>query len=83
MTLNDYNIIAERKDGMTGVWVNDEKICAMGVRISNGKQPYSSKILVYHHGVYFYGPSLGNRDTLQDRGRATPSENQVPAIVTP
>ena len=33
-TLNDYNIIAERKDGMTGVWVDDEKICAMGVRLS-------------------------------------------------
>lgn len=33
-TLNDYNIIAERKDGMTGVWVEDEKICAMGVRLS-------------------------------------------------
>ena len=34
MTLDDYNIIAERKDGMTGVWVDDEKICAMGVRLS-------------------------------------------------
>ena len=34
MTLNHYNITAERKDGMTGVWVDDEKICAMGVRVS-------------------------------------------------
>ena len=34
MTLDDYNIVAERKDGMTGVWVDDEKICAMGVRLS-------------------------------------------------
>ena len=34
MTLSDYNITAERKDGMTGVWVDDEKICAMGVRLS-------------------------------------------------
>ena len=34
MTLDDYNITAERKDGMTGVWVDDEKICAMGVRLS-------------------------------------------------
>jgi len=34
MTLDDYNIAAERKDGMTGVWVDDEKICAMGVRLS-------------------------------------------------
>ena len=34
MTLNDYNILAKRKDGMTGVWADDEKICAMGVRLS-------------------------------------------------
>ena len=34
MTLNDYNITGKRKDGMTGVWVDDEKICAMGVRLS-------------------------------------------------
>ena len=34
MTLSDYGISAERKDGMTGVWVDDEKICAMGVRLS-------------------------------------------------
>ena len=33
-TLQDYNIIGNRKEGMTGVWVEDEKICAMGVRLS-------------------------------------------------
>ena len=33
-TLNDYNIKAERKKGLTGVWVNDKKIAALGVRIS-------------------------------------------------
>ena len=33
-TLQDFNINAKRKDKMTGVWVNDEKICAMGVRLS-------------------------------------------------
>ena len=33
-TLRDCNIIGNRKDGMTGVWVEDEKICAMGVRLS-------------------------------------------------
>ena len=26
-TLNDYNIKAERKKGLTGVWVNDKKNC--------------------------------------------------------
>ena len=33
-TLFEYNIDSIRKETMTGVWVADEKICAMGVRIS-------------------------------------------------
>jgi len=33
-TLDHYGIAASRKDGLTGVWVNDEKIAALGVRIS-------------------------------------------------
>tara|TARA_B100000579_G_C22802944_1_gene840921 strand:- start:1040 stop:1759 length:720 start_codon:yes stop_codon:yes gene_type:complete len=33
-TLKKYGILAGIKEGMTGVWVDDEKICAMGVRLS-------------------------------------------------
>ena len=33
-TLNKIEILADRKEGLTGVWVDDEKICAMGVRLS-------------------------------------------------
>ena len=33
-TLKDYDIKAERKKGLTGVWVKDKKIAALGVRIS-------------------------------------------------
>lgn len=33
-TCADYDIRAERVDGLTGVWVNDKKICAMGIRCS-------------------------------------------------
>ena len=33
-TLSEYAIISNRKEGMTGVWVDDDKICAMGVRLS-------------------------------------------------
>ena len=33
-TLETYNISSERKDSLPGVWVDDDKICAMGVRIS-------------------------------------------------
>ena len=33
-TLEKYAIHATTKEDLTGVWVNDEKICAMGVRLS-------------------------------------------------
>ncbi|MBC8311431.1 MAG: lipoyl(octanoyl) transferase LipB [Candidatus Marinimicrobia bacterium] len=33
-TLKKIEISADRKDDLTGVWVEDEKICAMGVRLS-------------------------------------------------
>ena len=33
-TLIEFKIAAQRNDGLTGVWVGDEKIAALGVRIS-------------------------------------------------
>ena len=33
-TLNHFGIEGERKEGLTGVWVKDEKIAAFGVRVS-------------------------------------------------
>jgi lipoyl(octanoyl) transferase len=33
-TLDDYGIRAERSDGYTGVWVKNEKIAAIGVKVS-------------------------------------------------
>ncbi|MFN4110727.1 MAG: lipoyl(octanoyl) transferase LipB [Ignavibacteria bacterium] len=33
-TLKDYNVEAYRIPGLTGVWVNDKKICAMGIKVS-------------------------------------------------
>ena len=35
LTLNDYGISAVRKEGFTGVWVGERKICAIGVKISS------------------------------------------------
>jgi lipoyl(octanoyl) transferase len=32
--LESFGIKADVKEGLTGVWVNDEKIAALGVRIS-------------------------------------------------
>lgn len=34
--LGDYGVVAGRKEGLTGVWVGDEKIAAIGVRLSSG-----------------------------------------------
>lgn len=35
LTLDDFGINGgERKEGLTGVWVGDEKVCAIGVRTS-------------------------------------------------
>ena len=33
LTLNDFNIKAQRREGLTGVWVNDEKVASIGVGI--------------------------------------------------
>ena len=33
-TLAEFRVTAERKDGLTGVWVGDEKIAALGVRVT-------------------------------------------------
>ena len=33
-TLAEFMVTAERKEGLTGVWVGDEKIAALGVRVT-------------------------------------------------
>ena len=32
-TLSDYNIQGKRKEGLTGVWVNNQQLCAIGIKI--------------------------------------------------
>jgi lipoyl(octanoyl) transferase len=32
--LNDYDIVASTRGGLTGVWVNDRKIASIGIRVS-------------------------------------------------
>ena len=32
--LNDYDIVASTREGLTGVWVNDRKIASIGIRVS-------------------------------------------------
>jgi len=32
--LKDFSIVSARKEGLTGVWIDDRKICAIGIKIS-------------------------------------------------
>src|SRR5215218_5383846 len=34
--LGDFGLVGERRAGMTGVWVGDHKLAAIGVRVSSG-----------------------------------------------
>ena len=35
-TVGDFGLLGARRDGMTGVWVGDHKVAAIGVRVSSG-----------------------------------------------
>ena len=64
-SLDKFGISADRKDGLTGVWVEDEKIAALGVRISrwvtmHGFALYVNTDLAYYDsiipcGIFDYG----------------------------
>jgi lipoyl(octanoyl) transferase len=66
LTLKDYNITGTRDEEFTGVWIEEEKICAIGVKISrwitmhglafnlNNELKYFDKIIpcgIFHKGV--------------------------------
>ncbi|MFW6158060.1 MAG: lipoyl(octanoyl) transferase LipB [Planctomycetota bacterium] len=50
--LAGYGIDAVRQDGLTGVWVGDEKVCAMGVAIK--------RWITYHGLALNVDPNLGH-----------------------
>ena len=54
-TLSDFDINAELKDGLTGVWIGDEKIGAQGVRISRWVTMHGLAINVNTELKYFDG----------------------------
>lgn len=52
-TCSDYDIEAVRIKGLTGVWVNDEKICAMGLRCSRWVTMHGFALNVHTDLNYF------------------------------
>tara|TARA_B100001175_G_scaffold186208_1_gene158095 strand:- start:290 stop:991 length:702 start_codon:yes stop_codon:yes gene_type:complete len=54
-TLKDLNIKSSRKQGLPGVWVDDEKICAMGVRIAQWVTMHGFALNVNPNMKYFDG----------------------------
>lgn len=54
-TLQDFEIEGDRIKGMTGVWVGNQKICAMGVRLSRWVTMHGFALNVRPNMSYFDG----------------------------
>ena len=54
-TLKLYTIDSNRKDSLPGVWVEDEKICAMGVRIAQWVTMHGFALNIKPDMKYFDG----------------------------
>ena len=53
--LKEFGIEANQKAGLTGAWVNDNKICAMGVRLSRWVTMHGFALNVAPNMTYFDG----------------------------
>ena len=54
-SLKEFNVNSRRRDGYPGVWVHDEKICAMGVRIARWVTMHGFALNVNPNMSYFDG----------------------------
>jgi len=81
--LKDYDINACRKDGLTGVWVGDKKIAALGVRISKWVTMHGFSLninpdLKYYQGIIPCGISdYGVTSMAKLLGENGPSMNDI------
>ena len=51
--LNDYDIVASTKEGLTGVWVDDRKIASIGIRVSQWVTTHGFSLNVNTDMSYF------------------------------
>ena len=54
-TLAEFTVTADRKDGLTGVWVGDEKIAALGVRVTRWITMHGFSLNVAPDLTYYRG----------------------------
>ena len=54
-TLAEFTVTADRKDGLTGVWVDDEKIAALGVRVTSWTTMHGFSLNVLPDLTYYSG----------------------------
>ena len=92
--LADLGVVAEsRVDGLTGVWVGDEKIAAIGVRVANGRTRHGFALNVdpdltmFSHivpcgirdkGVTSLARLLGHAPEMKDGADATGATSSAP-----
>ena len=81
--LKDYGIKAERKKGLTGVWVNDKKIAALGIRISRWVTMHGFSLninpdLKYYQGIIPCGISqYGVTSMANILGNSAPKMSEI------
>lgn len=86
-TLAEFGIEAGRSEGLTGVWVGNEKIAAIGVRVGRGRTRHGFALNVNPDLAMFdHIVPCGIRDrgvtSMQRRtGRRVPMEQVVDAVV--
>ena len=77
--LADFGIAADRSPGYTGVWVGDEKIAAIGVRVARGRTRHGFALNVdpdltmFEHIVPCGIPDRGVTSMARLLGRAPPA----------